>query len=156
MQQILQSVDALILIHPDFAPPELIYQNPNYLQSLKKATNYLIELNKPIFFQPATKSEIYYPEIAKLTKQWQRINSFFSYIYNQTAVEQISRVIGKDPEEIHIAAGGIAAGACVSEAMKTWCQEVYAHFTITKKPQQELKRKFRRGDIISELTEKLI
>jgi hypothetical protein len=149
--------DALVYIHPDMARSSQVKGNRNYLNNIKYANIIMGEIQKPIFFLPW--SEEYYHYISpKVTSSWSKIPSRDSKLSRlssedlQAHIDYMAHKIGKTPEEIILAGGGMALGACVTDFMTCWCDKLkgpYSSFAVNK----PIEKKLGKGIIIPELTD---
>ena len=110
--------DALVMIHPDYAPPI----NPNYKRNLSGIIKTFKLARKPVFaMEPiATKRMRQRLSDAIIIPGYQG-----SLIENsRNRIDFIVKHVGKQPKDIKLAFGGIYANACVYAQARLWCKIV--------------------------------
>ena len=132
----LKKYDALVFVHPDFCSPrDVSATNPFYEACIDAATEFMEEQGKPVFALYAHANVQHIPY--RLQQRW--ISLGHAWEYTQAHVDRIAQTLGKNPDTIDIAAGGISGGKCVPDALEQWCQ-------VIGKP-------FRSGKMISPFTD---
>jgi len=153
----LRKYDALVYIHPDMASSSQLLGNPDYLENLRLGNQIMIKSKKPVFFFPWSEFYSHYLPNS-LTATWIQIPSreykLLSLNSNdlQAHVDFMAEQIRKEPEEITIAAGGMALGVCVTDLMTCWCSNLYGPYSSLA-VQKSIGRKFKEGTIIPNLTD---
>ncbi len=149
--------DALVYIHPDMATSPQVIGNPYYIQNIRLTNKIMYEHQKPVFFFPLSEYFSHYIS-KKITKNWIKIPSKYYMLSKldskdlQDHVDFIAETIGKLPEEISIAAGGMALSVCVTDFMTCWCNYLHGPYSSLA-IQKPIERKLREGTIIPDLTD---
>jgi len=149
--------DALVLIHADMCEQGEVNGNCDFFDNLEFATYNMEAEDKPIFFLPI------YPylknmRIQQMSSAWKTIESPSPMIRKlneediQKQVDYMAQVIGKDPSDIMLAGGGLAAGVCVTDFMKSWCENLYGPYNYINLA-KDIPRKIKNGTIFPGLTD---
>ena len=122
--------DGLVFIHPDFGRGWLVNRNSRYNEALADATTAFEAQGKPVFIYPYTESWA-----EDLSRRLRRVQLIPSLDYNnrlrgnhdQEALFMAAK-IGKSPDQIKIAAGGLLAQGCVAGWLRYWCKQAVLNY----------------------------
>lgn len=106
--------DALVIIHPDRKNPK----NPDYRSNLMARVNSFLSYEKPVFVVEQG-MPIHDEAIACMLKGAERLGFGED---DQGTVNYIAARVGKEPESVRLAFGGLHAGACVYAYGTSWCR----------------------------------
>tara|TARA_Y100000310_G_C20701175_1_gene830015 strand:- start:3303 stop:3776 length:474 start_codon:yes stop_codon:yes gene_type:complete len=150
--------NALVLMHPHLDTPQNSAQfppfNPNYSKNLQLVCQEFFDNDKPVFLAdgPDKPENRHYDllrnqaiKVPRFKPQWD------NQLVSQKDVYFVANTLGKNPEDITIAIGGLWAHACVYALARDWCENIETNHPGDRPYFLGAKKRLKLGVVLDEI-----